>query len=215
LHNKRDKCISHENNGAGFTCSDRLVRCDAQYVLMVNNRVAAVGETIIRFFSFFTILTNILVAVYFTVNALNLKKKAVHFFYKPSTLTAVTMYIMVVGLVYQFVLRHIWQPEGMQMVVDELLHTFIPSFVFVYWIFDKRKSEVSYSTLPAWLMYPFCYLVFILVRGYASGFYPYPFVHVAELGIEKVLTNSFLLLLVFAGLSIVFIFIARAMKSAA
>ncbi len=186
----------------------------AQYFLMLDNRVAAIGETTVRFFSFFTILTNTLVAVYFSVVSLSLKKKAINFFYWPSTLTAITIYIMVVGLVYQFVLRHIWQPQGMQMVVDELLHTFVPSFVFVYWIFDKRKSEVSYRSLPAWLIYPFCYLVFILVRGYASGFYPYPFVHVAELGIEKVLTNSFLLLLVFAGLSIVFIFIARAMKSA-
>jgi hypothetical protein len=186
----------------------------AQYFLMLDNRVAAIGETTVRFFSFFTILTNTLVAVYFSVVSLSLKKKAINFFYWPSTLTAITIYIMVVGLVYQFVLRHIWQPQGMQMVVDELLHTFVPSFVFVYWIFDKRKSEVSYRSLPAWLIYPFCYLVFILVRGYASGFYPYPFVHVAELGIEKVLMNSFLLLLVFAGLSIVFIFIARAMKSA-
>jgi hypothetical protein len=187
----------------------------AQYFLMVDNRVAGIGETTVRFFSFFTILTNTLVAIYFTVVSLNLKKKALNFFYRPSTLTAIAMYIMVVGLVYQFVLRHIWQPQGMQRVVDELLHTFIPSFVFLYWILDKRKSEISYKALTAWLIYPFCYIVFILIRGYASGFYPYPFVHVANLGIEKVLTNSFLLLLVFAGLCVVFIFIARVTKTGA
>ena len=39
----------------------------AQFYLIIENRVAPVTETIIRFFSFFTILTNILVAVYFTI----------------------------------------------------------------------------------------------------------------------------------------------------
>ncbi len=111
----------------------------AQYFLMVDNRVAGVGETTVRFFSFFTILTNTLVAVYFTVVSLNLNKKALNFFYRPSTRTAITMYIIVVGLVYQFVLRHIWQPQGMHRVVDELIHTFIPSIVFLYFLYHHKK----------------------------------------------------------------------------
>ena len=37
-----------------------------QFVLLLQNRQADVFETIIRFFSFFTILTNLLVAIYFT-----------------------------------------------------------------------------------------------------------------------------------------------------
>jgi hypothetical protein len=39
----------------------------AQYYLMIENRVASFSETTIRFFSFFTILSNTLVAIYFTV----------------------------------------------------------------------------------------------------------------------------------------------------
>ncbi len=41
-----------------------------QFVLMIQNRQAGVGETIVRFFSFFTILTNSLVAAYFTARGL-------------------------------------------------------------------------------------------------------------------------------------------------
>ena len=41
-----------------------------QYFLMIENRIAPVGETTIRFFSFFTILTNSLVAVYFMLRAM-------------------------------------------------------------------------------------------------------------------------------------------------
>ena len=39
----------------------------AQLYLIIQNRVVSVGETIIRYFSFFTILTNLIVAVCVTV----------------------------------------------------------------------------------------------------------------------------------------------------
>jgi hypothetical protein len=62
-----------------------------QYVLMIENRVASIGETTIRFFSFFTILTNSLVAIYFTVVALDFKSRFAATIHKPGTLTAVTV----------------------------------------------------------------------------------------------------------------------------
>ena len=46
----------------------------AQFVLMIQNRHHDVTETITRYFSFFTILTNILVALFFTAKLLKLKK---------------------------------------------------------------------------------------------------------------------------------------------
>ncbi|MFZ5976285.1 MULTISPECIES: Pr6Pr family membrane protein [unclassified Hydrotalea] len=33
-----------------------------------------------------------------------------------------------------------------------------------------------------WLIYPLLYLVYILIRGSFSGFYPYPFVNVLQIG---------------------------------
>ncbi|WP_009036052.1 Pr6Pr family membrane protein [Indibacter alkaliphilus] len=72
-----------------------------QYYLMLENRVVGILETTIRFFSFFTILTNALVAVYFTVQAKAGNTNPQSFWNKPGTLTAITLYILVVGLVYQ------------------------------------------------------------------------------------------------------------------
>lgn len=37
-----------------------------QFILTIQNKQVDIAETIIRFFSFFTILTNILVALFFT-----------------------------------------------------------------------------------------------------------------------------------------------------
>ncbi len=178
----------------------------AQLVLMIQNRVADIPETITRFFSFFTILTNLSLALYFSGRSIYPQKKM---FENTSVLTALTLYILIVGLVYQFVLRSVWDPEGLQKVVDELLHSVIPAAALVSWAIFGVRSKINYLSAFKWLIYPGLYLVFILIRGNFSGFYPYPFVHVDEIGMQKVLSNSGTLLLLFLGLGYVFIFLAN------
>ena len=176
----------------------------AQFYLIIENRVAPVTETIIRFFSFFTILTNILVAVYFTIKALGRDQLD-----KAGLLTAITVYITIVGLVYQVLLRHIWQPTGLQMVVDELLHSVNPLLVISYWYLFEKKFFVHYKEVFKWMIYPVVYLLYILTRGSFSGFYPYPFINFSEIGISQTLLNGLFLLLFFYAVSVLFIFIGR------
>ncbi|MEO6232520.1 MAG: Pr6Pr family membrane protein [Ferruginibacter sp.] len=180
-----------------------------QYYLMIENRVASVGETTIRFISFFTILTNSIVAVYFTIVSLKNASDSSGKINKPGVLTAVTVYITIVGLVYQLLLRQIWHPTGLQKLVDELLHSVMPVFVILYWYLFEEKSLVSYRQVPKWLIYPLIYLVYILIRGSMAGFYPYPFVDVTILGLKKVLINSVLLTGVFYLISLLFIFVGK------
>ena len=105
-----------------------------QLYLIIANRVASVPETIVRYFSFFTILTNILVAVSFTqVYLKGVNEKGI-FFVRPKTLTATVVYITVVGLIYNVILRFLWAPVGMAKLVDELLHTLIPVAYILFWL---------------------------------------------------------------------------------
>ncbi|CAN5502189.1 Pr6Pr family membrane protein [soil metagenome] len=180
-----------------------------QYYLMIENRVASVGETTIRFVSFFTILTNSKVAVYFTLISLKKTNNDSGKINRPGVLTAITVYIAIVGLVYQFLLRQIWHPVGLQKLVDELLHSVMPLLVIVYWYLFEEKSLVSYRQVPKWLIYPLIYLLYVLIRGNMSGFYPYPFVDVTILGLKKVLINSVLLTGFFCVISLLFIFVGK------
>lgn len=180
-----------------------------QYYLIIENRVASVVETTIRFLSFFTILTNTLVAIYLTFKATKRAATDAHFFDKPGVLTAIAVYITIVGLVYQFVLRKIWEPAGLQMLVDELLHSIMPVCVILFWFLYENKTAVAWRQLPSWIIYPLVYLVFILSRGALSGFYPYPFVDVAKLGLQKVLVNGFFLLLLFLIFSALYVTIGK------
>ena len=109
---------------------------------------------------------------------------------------------MVVGIVYNIILRFIWDPQGLQAVADELLHLVIPILFLVYWLLFVQKNELKWKHAFMWMLYPFIYGVFILLRGNASGFYPYPFIDMNILGLNKTLINvaGFVLVFLFGGL---------------
>lgn len=180
----------------------------AQYYLMLENRTTSVSEATIRFFSFFTILTNILVTIYFSTICFS-RNKSVSLINAAGMLTFLTIYITVVGLVYQVALRHLWHPQGMQRLVDELLHSVIPILVILFWYLYEAKNNLKFSQTIKWLSYPLIYFIYILLRGNQSGFYPYPFVDVSVLGFATVIQNALFLLLFFLGLSLAFILIGK------
>jgi uncharacterized protein YacL len=184
----------------------------AQFYLIIVNRVAPIPETIIRYFSFFTILTNLFVAVCFSVLLLKLSSRLGNFFASPKTLTAITVYITVVGIVYNLILRFLWKPKGLQWAVDELLHTIIPLLCIVYWIFYVYKSSLKWRDAFLWLIYPFVYIIFILIRGSWSSYYPYPFINVDQLGLNKVLLNSGFLTLSFLLISFIAIAVGKKLR---
>lgn len=166
----------------------------SQLVLMIENRQADIFETVVRFFSFFTILTNTIVALYFTASVLKPKKLLPRLLLKDGTITAITAFILIVGAVYQIVLRSIWEPTGLQLIVDELLHTIIPLYMLGYWFFNVDKSDLAPKKVFIWLLYPLIYVGVILVRGGFSNYYPYPFLNVSEIGFEKTIINTAVIL---------------------
>jgi hypothetical protein len=180
----------------------------AQFVLMLNNRTAGLGETVLRFFSFFTILTNTLVALYYTARMASPATTG-GFWGKASLHTAVALYITLVGGVYQVALRQVWQPTGLQWVVDELLHTLVPLLVLLHWWAFAAHDKARWSWIPAFLIYPAVYLGGVLLRGGVSGFYPYPFIHVTDLGWPATLRNAAVLVAVVCGLAVLFIALQR------
>lgn len=180
-----------------------------QFILMIQNRQADIPETIIRFFSFFTILTNILVVLYFSARISIFKKTHLNKLSKDGNLTALTAFILVVGLVYQFILRGTWQPTGLQRIIDELLHSVIPLFVFLYWLKFATKNDLIFKNIKIWLWYPIVYFLYLIIRGHFSNFYPYPFVNVTEIGYSQVLINAVLVSLFFLFIMGVLIFVGN------
>lgn len=178
----------------------------AQLYIYLQSGEAGVTELLIRYFSFFTICTNIIVAVCATAL---LVRPASHFFSSVKTITAIAVYILVVGLIYNTILRFTWNPVGLQRIVDELLHSVIPVLFLIIWVAFTNKGSLQWKNSFNWLIYPLYYTAFIFVRGYFSGFYPYPFVDVTKLGSERVIINSLGIALLFWALSLLFIGIGK------
>src|SRR5450631_1893091 len=184
----------------------------AQLYLSIVNRLATVAEALTRFFTYFTIQTNILVATCFTVLLLKPVSDWGKFFSSPRVLTAICTYITFVGLTYNLLLRQLWQPTGLQQVVDELLHSAIPIIFILYWLIFVPKAGLQWKNIFTWLIYPVIYIVIVLIREAISGYYPYPFIDVNNLGYPRVFLNGFGLIITFLLLSSLFVAIGKLMS---
>jgi hypothetical protein len=184
----------------------------AQLYLLISNRVASIPETILRFFSFFTIDTNILVALCFSFIFLHSNSRVGRFFTNASTITAITIYVTIVGIVYNVILRSTWHPEGLQKIVDELLHSVVPALFILFWLLFIPIEQLKWKNAFSWIIYPIVYMTFAIIHGAITKFYPYPFIDVNALGYNKALVNAGGILLVIFLLSLALIATGKLMK---
>ena len=219
----------------------------AQLIIHLETIELPLAESLVRFFSYFTILTNLLVSIYTTyilfsitkggsdkskltqskltqgkltqgkltqseMNQRGLNQSRTGFFFRPAVQTAITLYITVVGLVYNIILRHLWDSEGMQAIIHDLLHTIIPLLVIIYWWIWTPTKKLEFKNIPAWLIYPAIYAIAVMVSGNFINWYPYPFLDLGKLGIQQVLFNSAMLILVFVFFSFLFVMIGTRKK---
>ena len=75
-------------------------------------QAAAMVGTVITSFSFFTIQTNILVALVFTATFPDCAIGWGQFFCRPSVQAGTAAYIAIVGTVYRLLLRQLWNPRA-------------------------------------------------------------------------------------------------------
>lgn len=186
-----------------------------QFVLMMTNAESqdvALTERIVRFFSFFTIQSNILVAFTTTATAFFPDTKLGSFFTWPSTQTAVASYIAIVGIIYSLLLRSVWEPQGLYAVADHLLHDIIPVVFIVYWLIFTLKKDLTWIHPVKWLIFPFSYIVYSLIRGAFVDWYPYHFADVKQLGYPSALRNAAFVLMAFLVVGIVFTAVGKTLS---
>lgn len=172
-----------------------------QFIVMMQHSKLPLVEAVVRFFSYFTILSNLIVVIYFSMQILQ-KNQPNHFFLLSETSLSVTVYIMVVGLIYQVILSKLYHPQGLNLLANNIIHGFTPIATFVFWLIYESKRKIRFATILYWLIYPLIYLVYTLFRGSIIQFYPYPFVDVIKFGMQQVLINSFFVMLLFLFLFI-------------
>lgn len=182
-----------------------------QYVLLL--RLAAptvgIGFATLRFFSYFTILSNVLVLLAAGSVAVGWRSRLAEFSSRPRVRAGVALYIGMTGLVYFAILRHLWQPQGAQWWADTGLHYAVPLLYLGWWLSGSRHGELRWRDLPRWLLFPLAFLLWSFLRGAWVHEYPYPFIDVDALGLVTVLRNAMGILLLFVAFGALLIGIDR------
>ena len=155
--------------------------------------------SIVFFFSFFTVLTNILVMLAHSAG-LGLDGGRLAFLQRGVIRTGLVAAIALVGLVYFFILASLWQPEGWWRVADTTLHYVTPVIYTAWWLIAGREGSSLWRDPFLWLLWPLAYLAYVLARAPIAGEVPYPFLNYMENGWQQVAGAIGGLLVLFLGL---------------
>ena len=151
-----------------------------------------------RLVSYFTIQSNLLVALTATLLARNPDRDGSVF--RVARLAAIVG-ITVTGLVHFFLLRPLLDLESWSWVADKALHMVVPVLALGSWLVVGPRPRVDLRAIGGALAWPILWLVWTLEVGRLSGWYPYPFLDIEVQGAVSVavvslaITVLFLLLL--------------------
>lgn len=165
-------------------------------VVVTGPTTSVLGSTIV-FFSYFTLLTNILVALALTLPVAIPHTTIGRWFEGAGNRAAVAMYIAVVGIIYHLFLHATWSPQGLSFVTNVSLHYVMPIAFVLDWLLFVPKGRLGWRDPIRWLAYPLIYGGWTLVHGALIDWYPYWFIDVAALGVGPALRNFGLLLIFF------------------
>jgi hypothetical protein len=162
-------------------------------------------ERFLDWTTYFTILSNITVAVVLTVLLLRpglfTRDNGTGMLWRALRLDTVLM-ITVTGVIYNLMLAEGGQ-SGWGLVSNTLLHWVVPLLTVIIWIIAGPRGLIQGRTIPAALVLPLLWAAYALIRGQAVGAYPYPFLDVSSNGLASVLTFIGLVMVVTVLLSLV------------
>lgn len=132
-----------------------------------------------RFVAYFTVQSNVLVAVVAWQLARDpARDGAAWRVVRLAALTGIT----VTGLVHFVLLRPLLDLDGADWAADKLLHMVVPVLAVAGWAAYGPRPRATSRTAVLVLVWPVAWLVVTLVVGAVSGWYPYPFLDHREDG---------------------------------
>lgn len=159
--------------------------------------------SVVFYLSFFTILTNI-GAVLVHASLLSPTGYAwLPAFAGPRMRAGVAVSIALVLIIYATVLARLWQPQGLFLLCDILLHYVTPVLFVLWWLMSGADGRTRWSDISWWVLYPIVYLIYALARAPLAGEVPYPFLDVAKNGSGSVAMASLAITGLFLAICVV------------
>ena len=130
-----------------------------------------------QYFAFFTIQTamiNIVVMIAGGIMAFQLERDTQLY---TAIRASVFSYALVTAVVYNVLLRDIPNDDGYVGPAwpNESLHVWIPIYLALDWLLSPGRMRIAWSTMWLAVSFPLIWVGVTLLRGAATGWYPYPF----------------------------------------
>lgn len=148
-------------------------------VILVEEDPPGPAARVYRFLAYFTIQSNLLVAL--TSTALARRPALDAPGWRVARLAGLVG-ITVTGLVHFVLLRPLLDLEGVDWLADKLLHVVVPVLAVVVWAWSGPRPRVVAREAAYALGWPVAWLVWTLAVGRVDGWVPYPFLDADEEG---------------------------------
>lgn len=146
------------------------------------------GRSVANFFSFFTIQSNVIAALVLLtvgIGTFTRQKTNPQFAFIRG---AATLYMVMTGIIFALLLAGLQQSLQTTIPwVNTVLHYIMPIVMLVDWLLYPPKFTFSFRHTILWLTYPIVYLVYSLIRGEFTNWYPYPFINPLQSGWASVI----------------------------
>lgn len=150
-----------------------------------------------RYFSYFTIQSNFLVAVSMWLIVRDRTETRLFRVVRLASLVGIT----VTGVVAAVALPPSPNYTTGSLVCDRLLHVVVPVLAFVGWVAFGPRHHVTRDDLLPSLAWPVLWLVATLALGPFVDWYPYPFIDVDTVGLGRTLVNCAVIAVLFLALA--------------
>ncbi|MFJ8041935.1 Pr6Pr family membrane protein [Kitasatospora sp. NPDC096147] len=170
-------------------------------------RLGTQGGSVGNFFSYFTILSNVLGAGVLLVGGYRGLRGGGRV---PDLLRgAAALYLTITGLVYLVALQGL----GLGLTlpwVNDVLHRAMPLVVLADWLLDPPRRRIDPHRALRWLLFPLLYLPYTLLRGLVVDWYPYPFLDPGRSGgYARVAVASAMITVAFLGIGALLVVIGN------
>ncbi len=194
-----------------------LVSLLIQFILIVKGTNVLVDDTtglpavntatrVLRFFSYFTVQSNVIVIVTTLMLARDPVRDGRWF---RVVRIAGLIGILVTFVVYLVALRPILDLSGLAAVTDAGFHIVTPVLAVVGWVIFGPRPRFDQWTLAWSLVWPGLYFVYSLIHGAITDWYPYPFVDVTKLGYPRALGNLVVVVVLLLAVGAVYVWLDR------
>lgn len=169
------------------------------------------GEATVYFFGYLTNLSNIWIVLIYA--ALLFDAKWLRVFDSVRMRASALALIILVSLFYHFVLRPTFTPViGLELYLDWSKHYLVGAFYVMWWVFVCTRGPLRVRDLPVMALPGAFYIIYVFARGALINAYPYAAIDVSEVGYSSALAYAVQVIVGFAILCALVVFIDKTLS---